>query len=262
MEAVQRFINQVIMSYKSMYAIMDLKVILITKVLSPLSSMLFFCYVALNAYGSEDMLRWIIGNVFITSVFPVFLGAGLAMGRERDNGTLQIILATPTNRFFMFISRSVMHIVDAVFISLIGFFIAVPIFHVSIANFPIQAFVLTVIVSMFAAIAFGMAFGSLAMVIRDVSLFMNVGILGMTFVTGANVALSNLPGFIRVISMIIPVTRGIEASRYLIDHPIDSVFWGLIGQEFLIGCCYLLIGYYMFIAIERKAREASTLDVY
>ena len=262
MKHIQWFFRQSMVTYKSIFGIMDIKTFILTKIFSPLSSMLFFCYLALHAYGRENMADWVIGNAFATCVFPVFLGAGLVMIIERGIGTLRSIIASPTSRLVIFTSRSMMHIFNAVAVCILGLAMGIWIFKIDFSHVNLWMFGLIVVISMFAAIGLGMAFGSFGLVLRDINLFLNIFILGLIILSGANVALDQFPAPLLWISKAIPVTRGIEAARLLYDNASMSLIWPLVIQEFLMGILYFVIAYWMYRWMEYMARKHSTIDIY
>jgi ABC-2 type transport system permease protein len=262
MKQILWFFRQAAVTYKSLFGIMSFKTFLLTRFIAPVSSMLFFCYLAMHAYGAENMAPWVIGNAFTTCVYPVFLGAGLVLMIERGIGTLRAIIATPTSRIVIFVSRSLMHVVNAVMVCIIALTIGILIFDIDFSHVNLGLFALSVITSMFGAIALGMVVSSLGLIVREIHMIMNVGILGLVILSGANVPLDRFPAPMLVMSQMIPVTRGIEAGRLLHSGGSEAEVLSLIGQEFLLGIIYLTIGFIMYRVTEFYARKHATLDIY
>lgn len=262
MKKINWFFRQSLVTYRSVFGALDLKTFILTKFLSPIFSMLFFCYLARYAYGSDNMAEWVIGNAFAVCVFPVFLGAGLILMIERHIGTLRSIIASPTSSLVIFLSRSVMHIINAFMVCAVGLTVGILIFHLEFTDFRFDIFALILLVSMFAAIAMGMAFSSLGLIVRDINLFMNIFILGLIILSGANVRLDDFPAPLLFLSRLLPVTRGIEAARLLYSQGASDQVYLLIGQEALIGCIYFCLAYFLFRLIEHLARRHATIDLY
>ncbi len=259
---IKWFFRQVSVTYKSLFGIMDIRMFLLTRLFSPIVSMLFFCYLALHAYGPDNMAPWVIGNAFATCVFPVFLGAGLVLMIERGIGTLRAVIATPTSRLVIFTSRSLMHVINAAVICVVSLSTGILVFKIEFGHVNLWIFALIVVSSMFGAIALGMVVSSLGLIVRDIHMIMNVGILGMIILSGANVATDQFPGFLQVLSQMIPVTRGIEAARMLYDGADLSGVYGLVGQELILGFVYMFVGYFTYRLTEYLARKHATLDIY
>lgn len=262
MTSIKRFLRQASITYKSLFGVMDIKIYLLTKFISPLVSMLFFCYLAMYAYGPDHMAPWVIGNAFATCVFPVFLGAGLVMRIERGIGTLKAIIATPTNRLVIFTSRSLMHVVDAAMVAVVSLTAGILIFRIDFNHVNLLLFAGIIFVSMIGAISLGMVVSSLGLVVRDIHMIMNVGLLGMIILSGANVPMSSLPPFLRWISLALPVNRGIRAARIHYDGGDLSIIYRLVGEEALLAVAYMIVGYLLYKFFEYQARKHATLDLF
>lgn len=259
---VGRFFRQTLISYKSMFSFVDIKIFILAKILSPLFQMLFFCYLTKFVYQSEDMTPWVIGNAFMVCVYSVFLGAGLIMMLERDFGTLKMIIATPTNRFIIFFSRSLIHIFDATYTVIISLLVGKLIFNVDFSKIPMLAFAAIIVIAMFAAISLGMLVSSLGLLVKDIHMIMNVGIMGLIALSGANVPIEQFPTILQKLSRMLPVVRSIQASRILASGGNVSGVSSLVLGEFALGCIYLIIAYFMYWALEYLARKHATLDMF
>jgi len=262
MSNIKWFFRQASVTYKSLFGIVDIKIFILTRFFAPMMAMLFYCYLAMHAYGPDNMAPWVIGNAFTTCVFPVFLGAGLVLRIERGIGTLRAIIATPTSRMIIFISRSLMHVVNAVVVCLVALTTGILVFHIEFSKVNLGLFALAVVASMFAAIALGMVVSSLGLIVKDIHMIMNVGILGLVILSGANIPLDRFPAPLLLVSRLLPVTRGIEAGRLLYSGASNQEVLSLIGQEFMLGLIYMLIGFWTYKITEYLARKYATLDVY
>lgn len=260
--AIRRFFRHSLVSYKSMFSFVDIKLYITVKLLTPTFQMLFFCYVAKYVYNSVDMAAWVIGNSFVTCVFNIFLGTGLIMGLERDFGTLKILVATPTNRTVIFFSRSIIHILDAAYLVVFNLFIGSLVFKVNFQDTNIPLLALVIIICMFSAIALGMLVSAVGLVIRDIRLLMNIGIMAIITLSGANIPIQNLPLLLQKVSVLLPITRSIQAGRLLAQGGGWVEVSQLIFMEFLLGCALFFISFFVYELLEYQARKHSTLDVF
>jgi ABC-2 type transport system permease protein len=208
------------------------------------------------------MTPWVIGNAFMVCVNSVFLGAGLIMMLERDFGTLKMIIATPTNRFIVFFSRSLIHIFDATYTVIISLLVGMLIFNVDLSKIPLLTFAAIIIIAMFAAISLGMLVSSLGLLVKDIHMIMNVGIMGLIALSGANIPVEQFPAFLQKLAQLLPVVRSIQASRILAAGGSVSEASSLVAGEFILGCIYLIIAYFMYWALEYLARKHATLDMF
>ena len=78
--------------------------------------------------------------------------------------------------------------------------------------------------------------------------------------TGANVPLSDLPGWMQTVSQWIPFTHAIEAARELVDGASASSVLDLVGTELALGVAYLAAGYLLLTFFENQGRRHATLE--
>lgn len=245
-----------------MYSFVDVRVLILVKVLTPTFQMLFFCYLAQYVYQTDDMTNWVIGNAFMACIGSVFLGVGLVLMLERKFGTLKVIMATPTNRFMLLFSRTFFYIFDACFTVIVAFGIGALVFHIDFYGVNFFLLGLMILLAMFSAISFGMFFSAIGLVVRDINMIMNIGILGLITLSGANIPVASLPKFLQVISKALPITRSIEASRLLVSGGGQGEIYHLMVNEVLLGSIFLVLGYILYQVFEYLARKHATLDLF
>ena len=78
--------------------------------------------------------------------------------------------------------------------------------------------------------------------------------------SGANVPIDQLPGWMQTISSGIPFTHGIEAARRLADGAALGDVGGLVLREAVIGVVYGVFGYAIIRAMEVLGRRNATLE--
>ena len=79
--------------------------------------------------------------------------------------------------------------------------------------------------------------------------------------TGANVAVSELPGWMQAISQRIPLTHGIRAAREIAAGASLSHVSGLILTELAIGAVYMAVGYYGLRLMELSSRRSASIQI-
>jgi len=84
----------------------------------------------------------------------------------------------------------------------------------------------------------------------------------MLLVSGANVPLDRLPGWVQAISSGIPLTHGIQAARRLANGETVDAVSGLLVTEAGIGLVYLAIGLAMLRLFEFEGRRSATLEAF
>jgi len=259
---IVRFYRQSLLSFKALFGFLDFKSYVIVKIINPVLQLIFFTLLAKYIYNTTDVSFWVIGNAFLLSVYNSLFGVGFVMVDERSFGTLKSVIASPANKFLVFIGRAFIHIIDGAASVIVGLLIGYLLFDVNFANTHFPMFILCILVSMFAAMGFGLLIGSFGLIVRDMNLIMNLCSFIFLLLCGAQFPISWLPGWLQAISNILPITRGIEASRLIVQGDISNYVYELIAFEFIIGAIYCIIGYLLLKVLENQARKGASLDIY
>jgi ABC-2 type transport system permease protein len=82
----------------------------------------------------------------------------------------------------------------------------------------------------------------------------------LLIVSGANVPVANLPGWLQAVSKGVPLTHGIAAARRLAAGNSFGSVLGLVGAEALIGLVYATLGYILIRSTEAVSRRRATLE--
>jgi len=259
---VIRFLKQSLLSYKALNGHLNKKMILFDKVVNPIMQLLFFTMLAKFVYQTDDVTPWVIGNAFLLSVYNSIFGVGGVMVNERSFGTLKLVIASTANKFLVFTGRAFMHVLDGLVTVIIGLVAGVLLFHCDFSETNFWLFALCLFVSMFAAMGMGLLIGSIGLVASDINLILNLSMFIIFIFTGAEFPLSKLPGFLHEAAYLLPITRGIEASRLIVNGQINAHVFHLIGMEFVVGVVYVLIGYFVLKYMENLAKKHAALDAY
>ncbi|MDK2866928.1 MAG: type transport system permease protein [Clostridiales bacterium] len=256
-----RIFRQAFLSYKAMYSYVNPTVFFLMMILNPTLQLAFFAFMVKFAYGSKDISPWIIGNAFLlASSNAIFIIGTLAVD-ERRAGTLMVVMGSPVNKFRLFISRSMFHIIDIGIRVVIGFMIGTLFFDFPISEISIFKLFLSIGSSMLSGLGFGLLIGSFALIITDMNMFLNTMEQVLILFTGAVFSVSKLPTELRWISEIVPLRRSIEASRLLLGID-QSNFYHLIGDEILISMIMMILGYIAFEICSYLARKNASIDLY
>ncbi len=82
------------------------------------------------------------------------------------------------------------------------------------------------------------------------------------FVDRVNFPIQQLPAFLQPVSTFLPMSRGIQAARMVVNGAGWSNVAGLLGGEVLVGLAYILIGYTLFRIVERASMSTGSLDSF
>lgn len=250
------------MSFKALNGHLNKKMIIFDKVVNPVMQLIFFTMLAKFVYKTEDITPWVVGNAFLLSVYNSIFGVGAVMVNERSFGTLKLIIASTANKFLVFIGRAFMHVLDGFITVIIGLAAGYFLFHCNFDHTNFWLFALCLLVSMFAAMGMGLLIGSIGLIASDINLILNLSMFLVFIFTGAEFPLDKLPAVLQRAACLLPITRGIEASRLIVSGKISADVYHLIGMEFVVGICYTLIGYLLLRFMEKLAKKHASLDAY
>jgi ABC-2 type transport system permease protein len=227
----------------------------------PIFEILFFAYLGRFA-GVESDRFFLIGNAFLAIAVTGMFGMGHATGGERRSQTLATLLASPANRFAVFLGRALPSIVTGFFVATLSFAICAVILgvHVSVASLPGLA--LATGAAAFACTALGLCLGALGLRGRNVSVFADVIAACMLLVSGANVPLRLLPEWLQTIASGVPLTHGIQAAREIANGASIAASADLLAKEVAIGGIYLAVGLLMLRLFEFEGRRTGSLETF
>jgi ABC-2 type transport system permease protein len=233
-----------------------------SKVLMPLAQMFFFVFLGTFATGPENASFYIIGNaVQITAVSGIF-GVTMSVGGEREAGTLPYLFGTPANRLVTFFGRAFMHILDGVLGVIVAFVWGIVLLGLDLSNTDLSALLLTILITTFSTCALGLLLGCLALISVQVMFINNLVYFLLLVFSGANVPIGQLPAWMQFVAYALPLTRGIEASRALVDGASLASVSPLLWGELVIGILYGVFGYFLFAWFEIQAKRRGTLEVF
>lgn len=248
-------------SYCALFRWLRLSTYLASKVLAPLTIMIFFVYIGAYAGNSGDASFYVIGNSLIFAASSGIFGVTMSIGGERWTGTLPYLFGSPANRWALFIGRAIMHIFDGMLGVFIGLGWGLLLFKLDLSHADPLALVLTIMITTFSTSGLGLLIGCLSLITRNVMLVNNTVYFSLLIFSGANIPVAELPGWMQAVSRILPLTRGVESTRLIIDGASLGDIALLLREELMIGVFLTLLGYFIFILFENQAKKMGTLDI-
>ncbi len=226
---------------------------------APLFQILFFVYLG-RATGVGSTTFFVVGNsIQICSMSGIY-GMTMALANERQFQTLSPLLATPANRIALFLGRGLPVLISGLQTTVFGFLVSALILNFRPSTAAIPELALTVLVSTASCTGFGMALGSFGLRVRDVWLSANIAYFAMLLLCGVEVPLRQLPGFLRGLAQILPLTHGIEAGRLLASGQHVAAAWPYIWEELAVGAAWATIAFLLFTYFERQGRRTGSFD--
>lgn len=249
-----------VLSYAALFAWLHPVSYMASKIVMPLTQMLFFTFLGSFATGPENAHFYVIGNaVQIAAVSGIF-GVTMSVGGERWSGTLVYLFGSPADRMMLFFGRAFMHIIDGAIGVVIAFFWGVALLGLDLSHTDLPALGLTVLVTTLSTCGLGLLMGCLSLLTANVMFVNNTVYFLLLIFSGANVDLQALPAWMQGVSTVLPLTRGIASARALIAGAGLETVVPLLAQELGIGLAYGLLGFFLFRVVEISAKRRGTLE--
>ena len=260
MNALRVFTIGGLLSYRALFNWQSPTYYIPTMLGHPLFQVLFFAYLGRFSHVRNDAF-FVVGNAVQVCAMAGIYGMAMTIGGERWTQTLSPLLASPANRFALFLGRALPQIVNGFVVSAFGFFAGRLLLNFDPPASSIGSLALVVVASTAACTAFGLVIGALGLRLRDVFTVSNPAYFLLLLFCGVNVPLSALPDWIQVVSKGLPLTHGIEAARKVTSGGSLGSVQGLVWTELAVGACYALLAYVLLRVFEVEGRRRASLEL-
>lgn len=221
---------------------------LFTRMIQPAIWLLIFGQAIAHAKmiptSEQSYLDYLAPGILAQSVLFIAIFYGVALIWERDMGILHKILITPTPRACLVVGRSIsagIRSLSQIFIVyILSFFLGI---HLRLEFFSI---VLLFGVVMLSGAIFSTLSLIVACIVKKRERFMGIGqvlTMPLFFASNALYPIDLMPGWLKALSTINPLTYQVDAMRYLMIVG-ESSHFGL-GIDIIVG----LITYFILVAI-------------
>lgn len=225
----------------------------------PLFQVLFFAYLGRFSHVRNDAF-YVVGNSVQVCAMAAVYGVSMTIGGERWTRTLSALLATPANRFALFLGRALPQIVNGFIVSAFGFFVGWALLDFDPPGSSIGPLAVIVLLSTASCTAFGLVIGGLGLRLRDPFVVSNPAYFLMLLFCGVNIPLSALPNWMEIVGRGLPLTHGIEAAREVAAGASLGAVGDLLWKEALIGACYAIAAYLILRLLEVEGRRRASLE--
>lgn len=234
---------------------------LVGKVFNPLAQMLFFVVLGMAATGRDNASFYVIGNALqMTAINGVF-GLTQIIGSERNAGTLIYLVGSPANRLAVFWGRALFNVLDGMSTVVICLTWGM-VLGLSLSQANLAGLALTILIATISTCGLGFLMGSLSLGSLDVIFINNTAYFLLLIFSGANLPIDKMPAWMQAISQMVPLTRGIQAARALVNGASFVEVLPLLAGELAIGLAYALVGFALFRWVEFQARRRGTLEAF
>ena len=182
-----------------------------------LSQITFFALIGRLLDSDAQTHFLLIGNAIVIAGMGGIFALNMTTA-ERANGTLSLLVASPSSAAVVFASRGVYVTADAAFSALLGLFLVGPVFDLALPWPEILLVVPQTVLVGFSAYAFSTFLAGVVLRHREVNgLVVNATIVALMTMCGINVPIDFFPQPLEWIASVLPVTNGLQAIRDTLD---------------------------------------------
>jgi ABC-2 type transport system permease protein len=215
---------------------MRLDFVLGTIFIIPLTQMIFFAYTVQLGGGSADSIQYVVvGNAVATVTYSSVFSVAQTTDSEKNQGTMEHLLVSPANRLALYLGRGLLPILISLATVSVALTYAVTIFHVPFDPAVLPALAVSIVLTAFAMVGFGLLLGGVALYLRTSIILGNIFLfIGLLF-SGANFPLSVLPAPLRIVGDGLPLTWGLSAIRATLSGEslvTLAALWGILLLAF------------------------------
>ncbi|MFC1975304.1 ABC transporter permease [Chloroflexota bacterium] len=180
-----------------------------------------FTYLAFTIGRSLDPTLLIPGLAAITSFFAGGSIGPAVLPLERKTKTLDRLLEAPLSPLAIILGKTLSGAAFGLTMSLVPLLIGLIFLGMQIANLPLL--VSSAVLSALTFAAFGIFFAARAEEMPSAMMPMNLVRFPMLFISGVFIPLASMPGFLRPIAYLMPLTYGVDAMRQTVLGPLNPM---------------------------------------
>ena len=226
----------------------------------PLTQMVFFAYVVqLGGGGAAQIAFTAVGNAVATVTYSSVFSVCQTTDSEKQQGTMEHLLVTPTNRLALYFGRGLIPILISLATVAVGLLYAHTLYGVAIPLASLPSLVISVVLTAFAMVGFGLLLGGVALYLRTSIILGNIFLFIGLLLSGINFPLSSLPLPLQWVGDALPLTWGVAAIRAaLAGESIGAlaVLWGAVTIAAVLSFG-LAIGLWAYF--ERRALTTGSI---
>lgn len=226
----------------------------------PLTQMVFFAYVVqLGGGGAAQIAFTAVGNAVATVTYSSVFSVCQTTDSEKEQGTMEHLLVTPTNRLALYFGRGLIPILISLATVAVGLLYAHTLYGVAIPLASLPSLVVSVVLTAFAMVGFGLLLGGVALYLRTSIILGNIFLFIGLLLSGINFPLSSLPRPLQWVGDALPLTWGVAAIRAsLAGESIGAlaVLWGAVTIAAVLSFG-LAIGLWAYF--ERRALTTGSI---
>lgn len=236
---LRTFWTNAVLAPRTSLGFMRVDFVLGTIFIIPLTQMVFFAFVVrLDGGGPGVVAFTAIGNAVATVTYSSVFSVCQTTDSEKFQGTMEHLLVSPANRLALYFGRGLIPILISLATVAMGLVYAHLFFGVVFAAGSLPAVALSVVLTAFAMVGFGLLLGGVALYLRTSIVLGNIFLFIGLLLSGVNFPLSSLPLPVQYVGDALPLTWGLAAIRASVaGDPLGhlAVLWGAVGLSAAIS---------------------------
>jgi ABC-2 type transport system permease protein len=210
--------------------------------------------------GTSDYMSFLIlGAILGNFINAVFWGMGYALKNDMDSGVMESNWLTPVPRLLILVGRSLTNLFVTALTSL-GMLIVCKLLFGFNPTGDVWKAVAAIIPMLIGLYGFGFAFAGLVLLLRESNTLVDTSAFLVQVFSGADFPVTVLPKWLLPISLLLPLTYGLDAVRGLLLKTNTLLS---IGAEIALLILFMFVmlwfGSWIFQRVERRVRTLGTL---
>jgi ABC-2 type transport system permease protein len=238
---------------------MRLDFVLGTIFVIPLTQMTFFAFVAMLSGTPGGVAFVVVGNAVATVTYSSVFSVCQTTDNEKEAGTMEHLLVSPANRFALYFGRGLIPVLCSLATVAIAIVYAVVLFHVPFAVASVGNLAISIVLTAFAMVGFGLLLGGVALYLRTSIILGNIFLFLGLLLSGANFPLSVLPLPLQYVGDLLPLTWGISAVRAGLAGAPPGTMLHLWGCVALCGIVSIGLSMALWNTFERRALTTGSI---
>ncbi|MDM5335820.1 ABC transporter permease [Fictibacillus enclensis] len=253
------FLKSLVITWKAVFPIQDIKSYLAFRLVEPLIFYLFFAYMGAAILGTEYIQFIIIGNILFVLVKNNIYNLLQMFRYEKFVGTLSLNVSYQSRMVFLLLHRSYISILDSTLLFLISGLYARFVFGIEIPINKLGYLLISILILMITSVALGLIIAAVSLLMKDANLLLNLAISVVQIMCGVNFPLTSFPYILQKISLFMPLTNGILGVRLILEAKEFTAYYPYLVKELIIGSALVLLALLLIKVMEHFAKEKGVL---
>ena len=210
--------------------------------------------------GPDFVAFLILGQTVFSFFSTLNFRGGMAIQRERWQGTLEVIMLAPTSRVAYLIGEGIFGLLDAGWTVLLALVVTGIAFGAGFTVADPLLGLVVIVLTLSAMVGLSLFFAAFYVLTRSAGPLSFAVQTPVRFFTGTNFPVGALPGVLQAVSYAIPMTYGIIAIRHAF---MGTGTWASLSGTLLalVGftAFFWAVGVYLVHLMEKLAKERGTL---